>query len=117
AAQNDKPKVTRTESVKNVLLEITKNRLGAAAVVDKNKVVGIITDGDIRRMIENFDSIGDLVADNIMGRNPIHIQKDELAVEALNLMRKNNITQIIVLDKEDYLGIVHLHDLLKEGII
>jgi len=68
-------------------------------------------------MIENYDSIANLVAKDIMGGNPVHIQKYELAVNALTLMRKNNISQLIVLDADDYFGIIHLHDLLKEGII
>jgi len=117
AAQNEKPRVSIADSVKQVLVEITKNRLGAAAVMDQQTVVGIVTDGDIRRMIENYDTISNLVAKDIMGGNPIRIQKDELAVNALTLMRKNNISQLIVLDADDYFGIIHLHDLLKEGII
>lgn len=117
AAQNEKPRVSVTDSVKQVLVEITTNRLGAAAVMDHEQVVGIVTDGDIRRMIENYDSIANLVAKDIMGGNPVHIQKYELAVNALTLMRKNNISQLIVLDADDYFGIIHLHDLLKEGII
>lgn len=118
STQNEKPVVSTSTPVKDVILEITKNRLGAAAVMKDDKVLGIITDGDIRRMIETHDKIGDLTANDIMGKNPITIQKGELAVHALNLMRTNNITQIIVLDKnQGYEGIVHLHDLLKEGII
>jgi len=117
ATQNEKPSVSIHDSIKQVLVEITKNRLGAAAVVDNENVVGIITDGDIRRMIESYDNISLLTAKDIMGENPIKIQKSELAVNALNLMRKNNITQVIVLDKNKYFGIIHLHDLLKEGII
>src|SRR5690606_33135270 len=117
AAQNEKPQVLITDSVKHVLVEITKNRLGAAAVLDNDKIVGIITDGDIRRMIESHSNISDLTAKEIMGSNPISIQKNELAVNALTLMRQNNISQIIVQDKNHYFGIIHLHDLLKEGII
>src|SRR5690606_34811572 len=97
--------------------EITRNRLGAAAVLQNNDVIGIVTDGDIRRMLENFSDIDSLRVNDIMGKHPIDIQKDELAVNALNLMRQNNISQLIVLDGKDYFGIVHLHDLLKEGII
>jgi len=117
AAQNEKPQVLITDSVKQVLVEITKNRLGAAAVLDNNKVVGIVTDGDIRRMIETHDNISGLTAKEIMGSKPINIQKNELAVNALALMRQNNISQIIVLDENHYFVIIHLHDLLKEGII
>jgi len=117
AAQNEKPSVLISDSIKKVIVEITKNRLGAAAVLDHDRIVGIITDGDIRRMIENHENIGDLTAKDIMGINPVKIQKDELAVNALVLLRKNHITQIIVMDGKIYTGIVHLHDLLKEGII
>jgi len=117
AAQNEKPQVSLDDSVKIVLVEITKNRLGAAAVMDGGQVAGIVTDGDIRRMIENFENISALTAKDIMSKNPFHIQKNELAVNALDLMRKNNISQLVVLDNKNYFGIIHLHDLLKEGII
>lgn len=118
SAQNEKPVVSAKTPVKEVILEITKNRLGAAAVMEGNQVIGIVTDGDIRRMIESHDTVSHLTATDIMGKNPIKIEKSELAVDALNLMRTNNITQIIVLDKNQrYEGIIHLHDLLKEGII
>jgi len=117
AAQNEKPSVLIHDSIKGVIVEITKNRLGAAAVLENDHVVGIITDGDIRRMIENYENIANLTAKDIMGVNPIQIHKDELAVNALILLRKNHITQIIVTDDNGYAGIVHLHDLLKEGII
>src|SRR5690606_36039340 len=117
SAQNEKPQVWLDDSVKVVLVEITKNRLGAAAVMNGDQVAGIVTDGDIRRMIENFENISALTAKDIMGKNPFHIQKDELAVNALDLMRKNSISQLLVLDNDRYFGIIHLHDLLKEGII
>ena len=117
ASQNEKPSVLINDSIKKVLVEITKNRLGAAAVLENDAIVGIITDGDIRRMIENHEDIANLTAKDIMGMNPIKIQKEELAVNALVLLRKNHITQIIVTDGELYDGIIHLHDLLKEGII
>lgn len=117
AVQNEKPSVLIHDSIKKVLVEITKNRLGAAAVLENDTIVGIITDGDIRRMIENHENIANLTAKDIMGVNPIKIQKDELAVNALGLLRQNHITQIIVTDGEVYAGIIHLHDLLKEGII
>lgn len=117
AAQNEKPSVLAHDSIKKVLVEITQNRLGAAAVLENDNIVGIITDGDIRRMIENHENIANLTAKDIMGVNPVKIQKDELAVNALVLLRKNHITQVIVTDDKIYAGIVHLHDLLKEGII
>ncbi len=117
AMQNEKPKVSLQDSVKNIIIEITKNRLGAVAVVDDNQVIGIITDGDIRRMLENYQYIEGLTANDIMGKSPVSIGKDTLAVNALKLMRENNITQLIVLDKDEYFGILHIHDLIKEGIV
>ncbi|GAA4779479.1 KpsF/GutQ family sugar-phosphate isomerase [Olivibacter ginsenosidimutans] len=117
ANQNTKPQVDSRSTIKNVLVEITKNRLGAVAVVDHNQVIGIITDGDIRRMLESNEDIEHLTAADIMGKNPKTISYNELAVHALNMMRNNNITQLVVLRNGIYDGIVHLHDLLKEGII
>jgi len=117
AAHNEKPSVAVDTPVKQVILEITKNRLGAAAVLQNQQVVGIITDGDVRRMIESYDHIGQLTAGDIMGSKPIKLERDQLAVNALQLMRQNNITQLIVTENASYYGIVHLHDLLKEGII
>ncbi len=117
AAQHDKPQVSPDTPVREVIIEITKNRLGAVAVVDKGHIKGIITDGDIRRMMENHHAIEGLTAADIMGKNPKYVDKDELAVYALELLRANNISQILVGSKNKYEGIVHLHDLLKEGII
>lgn len=117
AAHNEKPFVDPHTPVRAVLVEITKNRLGAVAVVHSNQIKGIITDGDIRRMMENHNSIENLSAADIMGHNPRSIDKNELAVHALELMRNNNITQVLVTSNGMYAGIVHLHDLLKEGII
>src|SRR5690606_42056784 len=91
--------------------------LPISAVLQHQQVVGIITDGDIRRMIESNDYIGQLTAGDIMGTNPIKLERDQLAVNALQLMRQNNITQLVVTENSRYYGIVHLHDLLKEGII
>lgn len=117
ASQNEKPQVTQNTSVKNVIVEITKNRLGAVAVVDDEKLSGIITDGDIRRMLEKHDSIQGLTAKDIMSASPKSIDKDELAVNALQILRANNITQILVSSDGRFEGFIHLHDLLKEGII
>lgn len=117
AVENEKPQVRISDSVRHVIIEITRNRLGAAAVVEGAKVVGVITDGDIRRMLENYESIEGLKAKDIMGNSPVTIAKNELAVVALDLMRKHNITQLLVLDNDQYFGIVHLHDLIKEGIL
>ncbi|TCD12168.1 KpsF/GutQ family sugar-phosphate isomerase [Pedobacter frigidisoli] len=118
ASSNEKPSISPTASVKDVLIEISKNRLGAVAVVDdKNNVVGVVTDGDIRRMLENHNSIAGLKAEDIMGKNPKSIQYDALAVDALHIIKQNNITQLLVLEQNTYFGIIHLHDLLNEGIV
>jgi len=118
ALSNEKPSISATASVKEVLIEISKNRLGAVAVIDKkNEILGVVTDGDIRRMLENNANITSLKAEDIMGKSPKSIQRESLAVEALDLIRKNNITQLLVLDGKKYFGIIHLHDLLNEGIV
>ncbi|MCZ4222679.1 KpsF/GutQ family sugar-phosphate isomerase [Pedobacter rhodius] len=118
ALSNEKPSISPSASVKEVLIEISKNRLGAVAVIDnKNEVLGVVTDGDIRRMLENNANIAALKAEDIMGKSPKSIQRNALAVDALDLIRKNNITQLLVLDKNTYFGIIHLHDLLNEGIV
>ncbi len=117
SAQNSKPSVHPGTPVREVIIAITKHRLGAVAVVAAGQLEGIITDGDIRRMLENHTQIDQLTAKDIMGISPKTIDKDELAINAFDIMRKHNITQLIVLDNQSYDGIVHLHDLLKEGII
>jgi len=117
AAQNEKPQVSLNTPVKEVLLEITKNRLGAAAVVENSNLVGVITDGDIRRMLEKGQFSETFTAKDIMGTNPKTIDASALAVDALQQMRSLHISQILVLENGVYAGIVHLHDLLKEGII
>jgi len=118
ALSNEKPSIDPSASVKDVLIEISKNRLGAVAVVDEeNSVIGVITDGDIRRMLENNDSVTGLKAKDIMGKQPKSIQYDALAVEALHIIKENNITQLLVLKQNTYFGIIHLHDLLNEGIV
>ncbi|WP_423149526.1 KpsF/GutQ family sugar-phosphate isomerase [Rubrolithibacter danxiaensis] len=117
SSHNEKPQISADASIKEVLVEITKNRLGAVAVIENGELAGVITDGDIRRMLEKYTGIEGLKAANIMTSAPRTIDKDELAVIALETMRKNNITQLLVVDSNKYAGIVHLHDLLKEGII
>lgn len=116
-ATNKVPKVSPNTSVKEVIVEISTKRLGTTAVIENDKIVGIITDGDIRRMLENYEMINHLVASDIMGENPISISANEMAVNALDIMKKNDITQILVTDNDKYIGVVHFHDLLKEGII
>lgn len=115
---NEKPFVTADTKINEAILEISAKRLGATAVVDKNQnLIGIITDGDLRRMIKNDINIKTATAKDVMTKNPVHAQTGELAVNVLTLMRKHNITQVPVLDKKKYLGMVHVHDLLKEGLI
>ena len=118
AMQNGKPYVSPDTPVKEVIVNITKYRLGAVAVVDNGQLSGIITDGDIRRMLEKHDHFDRLTAKDIMSQSPKTIHSDELAVLAFDLMRRHNITQLLVVnDSQLYDGVVHLHDLLKEGII
>lgn len=115
---NERPVVLPTQSIKEVILEITKKRLGVTAVADEaGKLLGIITDGDLRRMLEKHTDIDGFAAADIMTKNPKVIERDELAVSALDLMRKNSITQLIVVDGMKYQGVIHIHDLLKEGLI
>ena len=117
AANNEVPKVEKHAPVKDVIIEISKKRLGTTAVVENDMIIGIITDGDIRRMLENTADISTLEAKDIMSANPISISADTMAVNALDIMQKNNITQILVTEHGKYSGVVHFHDLLKEGII
>ncbi len=117
SSQNQKPVVKSGDSIKTVIMEISSKRLGATAVVDNGTLAGVITDGDLRRMLEKTDSISSLKASDIMNKTPKQIDAEELAVNAMLLLEKHNITQLIVIDKGLYHGFVHLHDLLKEGII
>jgi arabinose-5-phosphate isomerase len=117
SANNEKPQVSPETPVREVIIEITKNRLGAVAVIKNGLIAGIITDGDIRRMMENHSSIEGLTAEDIMARSPKFIDKDELAVHALEILKSNNISQLLVSTDNKYTGFVHIHDLLKEGII
>jgi len=115
---NEKPQVSVNENIKNVIVEISSKRLGAAVVTDDSgNISGIITDGDIRRMLQKYDSFENLKASDIMSKNPKTIEEEELAINAFHLMEKNNITQLIVHNKNKYVGMVHLHDILKEGIV
>jgi len=114
---NPGPEVAVDDSVKKVILEISSNRLGATAVVKNKKLMGIITDGDLRRMLETKKSIENVMAKDIMTANPKTVDKNMMAVDALQLMKRHNITQVVVTEKGKYLGFVHLHDLLREGII
>ncbi len=112
------PMVSPEAPLREVILEITSKRLGCTAVVDGNKnLLGIITDGDLRRMLQKDIALEDLRATDIMTAEPRRIDKDEFAVKALQIMQQNSITQLVVMDGEKMAGFVHLHDLLKEGIV
>lgn len=115
--QNEKPEVKASDSVSDVIVEITSKRLGATAVIDSGKIAGIITDGDIRRMIQSKKNITELKAFDIMGKKPRTIDCETLAINALQMMRQNNITQVLVTKEGEYVGVVHIHDLIREGII
>lgn len=116
--QHEKPKVYLSDNIRKVILEISSKRLGATAVMDDNEnLKGIITDGDLRRMLETKDSVGHLVAADIMNSSPKTIQIDTLAVDALATMRKFSITQLVVVEDNRYKGLIHLHDMVREGII
>jgi arabinose-5-phosphate isomerase len=115
-AKNEKPQVTSTSSVNDVIIEISQKRLGATAVLENKKIVGIITDGDIRRMLKNSNDFSTLIASDIMGSEPKTITSDAMAVDVLEIMDSNNISQILVTENGIYAGVVHLHDLIKEGI-
>ncbi len=111
------PQVSPTDSIKKVIMEISEKRLGVTAVVENNTVIGIITDGDIRRMLNTRDTFADLVAQDIMTKNPKNIDSNILVSDALNILENNSITQLVVLENNKYLGVLHLHDILKEGIV
>jgi arabinose-5-phosphate isomerase len=115
---NEKPEVKSTQSVKEVIIEITRKRLGVTAVTGTDgHLLGIITDGDIRRMLEKSDHIDRVKANDILTPDPKTIAPGEMAVTALDIMRTNEITQLVVAENGKYLGIIHLHDLVKEGLI
>ena len=114
---NQVPKVNASDSVATVIVEISERRLGVTAVLENEKIVGIITDGDLRRMLSKTTDINHFTAKDIMGKNPKTVQENAMAIAALEKLENNNITQILVVDaQEKYIGVVHLHDLIKEGI-
>ncbi len=112
-----KPTVSPDTPIKKVIFEISEKRLGVTAVVESNKVVGIITDGDIRRMLNNRDSIAGVNAVDIMTKNPKTITSESMVIDAFHLMEDFSITQLVVVDEGEFKGILHIHDILKEGII
>jgi arabinose-5-phosphate isomerase len=114
---NEKPEVSPSSSIKDVIVEISSKRLGITAVTEANNLTGIITDGDLRRMLENASDFNNLSAKDIMSVTPKTIDKNEMATTALKQMQDNNITQLIIVSGRTYLGVIHLHDLLREGIV
>lgn len=114
---NQKPKVSPSTSLRDVIIEITEKMLGVTAVVENHKIIGIITDGDLRRMLTKVDDFSKLTAKDIMGANPKRINADSMAIDALDMMEAYGISQLLVEDNGNYAGVVHLHDLIKEGII
>lgn len=117
ANTNQSPQVRLDTDIRKVIIEISEKMLGVTAVIDANKIVGIITDGDIRRMLNKYENINGLTAKDIMTPNPKTIQTGILAVKALELMQKNGISQLLAVDGTLYKGVVHLHNLIKEGIL
>lgn len=116
--QNEKPVVTEDNTLREVIMEITEKRLGITAVLnDRSLLTGVITDGDLRRMLEKRDNLGGVKARDIMSAGPKTVEGDALAVDALDRMRKNNITQLLVTKDGNYAGVIHLHDLIREGLI
>ena len=116
---NVRPVVGMNESIQNTIINISQNRLGATVVLDgKGELQGIITDGDVRRMVEKGIHAGDkIAAKDIMSRNPKQIDINDMAVNAFNMMQKNKITSVVVMKEGRYVGLVHIHDILREGIV
>jgi len=112
-----RPVVAPTAGIKDVIMEISEKRLGVTAVIENEKLIGIITDGDIRRMLNDRDSIAGVTAADVMTRNPKMITTASMVKDALNTMENHAITQLVVADDGEYKGILHLHDILKEGIV
>ncbi|QRM87758.1 KpsF/GutQ family sugar-phosphate isomerase [Lacinutrix sp. WUR7] len=114
---NQKPKVSPDTSIKQVIVEITEKMLGVTAVVEDEKIIGIITDGDLRRMLSKVDDFSKLTAKDIMSENPKRIDANAMAVEAKDVMETYGISQILVEDNGKFAGVVHVHDLIREGIL
>lgn len=117
AQYNAKPLVPFDANLRTTILEISEKRLGATAVEKEGRIIGIVTDGDVRRMLEAYQSVDHITAEDIMTVQPKSIQASEFALHALDQMRSHNIHQLIVFDKEKYSGFIHLHDLIREGIV
>lgn len=116
-SQNMLPQVSPDTNIADAIIEISEKMLGVTAVLENNKIVGIITDGDIRRMLKDHQEIKGLKARDIMSENPRTIEQDTLAVEALDVLEKNQISQLLAVENGKYAGVVHLHNLIREGIL
>ena len=114
---NQKPRVAPNTSIKEVIVEITEKMLGVTAVVENEKIIGIITDGDLRRMLSKVDDFSKLTAKDIMSKNPKQIDVNAMAVDAMEVLETYGISQILVEDNGNFAGVVHVHDLIREGII
>lgn len=117
SSANLKPMVSPNADIKEVIVEISEKMLGVTAVIENNKIIGIITDGDLRRMLSKTDTISGLKAKDIMTKNPKRIAGDAMAIQAMEMMDANGITQLLVENDDSYEGVIHLHNLIKEGII
>lgn len=116
-ANNQKPQVNSTTDIKKVIVEISEKMLGVTAVIENDTIIGVVTDGDIRRMLNKYDNINGLTAKDIMSHNPKTIETDVLAIKALELMQEKGISQLLAVEGTNYKGIVHLHNLINEGIL
>jgi arabinose-5-phosphate isomerase len=114
---NEKPTVSLKSGINEVIIEISEKRLGVTAVTENSRIVGIITDGDLRRMLTKSEDFSKLSAEDIMSKSPKTININAMAIDAMELMESNKISQLLVEDNEQYAGVIHLHDLIKEGII
>ncbi|SEA56132.1 KpsF/GutQ family sugar-phosphate isomerase [Psychroflexus halocasei] len=114
---NQKPQVSIDASLRDIIIEISEKMLGVAAVIENDKIVGIITDGDLRRMLKNNTDVSQLKAKDIMSKNPKTISNDAMAIDAMEILETNDISQVISEENGKYAGVVHIHNLVKEGII
>jgi len=118
AERNAKPSIKSAESIREVIISMTTGRLGVTVVVDdQQQVLGIVTDGDLRRMLEKGTPIDSLTAADVMTPSPRTIHPDELAVVALEILTQHHISQLVVADEKNYKGVLHIHDLMREGLI
>lgn len=116
ATRNERPAVQKNTPLKELIYEISSKRMGATVVLEGKKVVGIITDGDIRRMLQKQENVAGLIAEDIMSITPKTVNANELAQACFLLLNNNNISQVIVVEDNEYAGMVHIHDLIKEGL-